>query len=57
VSRAKNLFPYYRKRLLELGFTDVEATGEEKDSLNTVISELKPLLVLVGSGFDHAGTP
>jgi DNA-binding NarL/FixJ family response regulator len=57
VSRAKTLFTRYQKRLLELGFKDVEATGEEKDSLNMVISELKPRLVLVGSGFYHAGTP
>jgi DNA-binding NarL/FixJ family response regulator len=57
VSRANNLFAYYQKRLLELGFTDVEATGEEKDSLNMVINELKPRLVLIGSGFYHAGTP
>jgi DNA-binding CsgD family transcriptional regulator len=40
-----------------LGFKDVEATSEEKDSLNFVINELKPRLVLAGSGFYHAGTP
>jgi DNA-binding NarL/FixJ family response regulator len=57
VSRAKNLFPYYRKRLSELGFKDVEVTGEERDSLNMVINEVKPRLVLVGSGFYQAGTP
>jgi DNA-binding NarL/FixJ family response regulator len=57
VSRAKKLFPYYQKRFLELGFKDVEATGEEKDSLNMVINEMKPHLVLVESGFYHAGTP
>ncbi|MDR2177546.1 MAG: LuxR C-terminal-related transcriptional regulator [Treponema sp.] len=57
VSRAKNLFPYYKRRLLDLGFSNVEITGEEKDSLNMVIHETKPRLVLVGSGFYHAGTP
>jgi DNA-binding NarL/FixJ family response regulator len=57
VSRAKKLFPYYEKRLLALGFKDVEATGEEKDSLNMVINEKKPRLMLVESGFYHAGTP
>jgi DNA-binding NarL/FixJ family response regulator len=57
VSRAKKLFPHYKKRLLDLGFKDVEVTGEEKDSLNMVISELKPGLVLIGSGIYHAGTP
>jgi hypothetical protein len=57
VSRATKLFPYYQRRLLELGFNDVEATGEEKDSLNSVINEKNPRLMLVESGFYHAGTP
>jgi DNA-binding NarL/FixJ family response regulator len=57
VSRAKKLLPWYQERLLELGFNDVEATGEEKDSLNFVIDEKKPHLVMVDSGFYHAGTP
>jgi DNA-binding NarL/FixJ family response regulator len=57
VSRAQNLFPYYQRHLLEFGFKDVEATGEEKDSLNMVINEKKPCLVLVESGFYHAATP
>jgi DNA-binding NarL/FixJ family response regulator len=57
VSRAVNLFPHFIKRLTELGFKDVEATEEEKDSLNAVINEKKPRLVLIASGFYHAGTP
>ncbi|MDR1902660.1 MAG: LuxR C-terminal-related transcriptional regulator [Treponema sp.] len=57
VSRAVRLFPRIKKRLEELGFPDVEVTGEEKDSLNRVINEKKPRLVLVGSGFYKAGTP
>jgi DNA-binding NarL/FixJ family response regulator len=57
VSRAQNLFSYYRKRLIDAGFKDVEATGEEKDSLNFVINEKNPHLMLVDSGFYHAGTP
>jgi DNA-binding CsgD family transcriptional regulator len=57
VSRAKNLFPHYKKKLEGAGFTDVEITGEEKDSLNMVIHEKKPRLLLVGSGFYHAATP
>jgi DNA-binding NarL/FixJ family response regulator len=57
VSRAKNLFPGIKKRLEGLGFGNVEVTGEEKDSLNMVLNELKPRLVLMGSGFYHAGTP
>jgi DNA-binding NarL/FixJ family response regulator len=51
------LFPHYKKRFEELGFKDVEVTGEEKDSLNMVINELKPRLVFIGSGFYQAGTP
>jgi DNA-binding NarL/FixJ family response regulator len=57
VSRAKPLFPFYQQYLPGLGFKDVEATGEEKDSLNMVINELKPRLMLVESNFYHAGTP
>jgi DNA-binding NarL/FixJ family response regulator len=57
VSRAVKLFPHYKKRLTELGFKDVEATSEEKDSLNTVINEVKPRLVLIASGFYRIGTP
>jgi DNA-binding NarL/FixJ family response regulator len=57
VSRAIKLFPCIKKRFEDLGFKDVEITGEEKDSLNMVINELEPHLVLVGSGFYHAGTP
>jgi hypothetical protein len=57
VNRAEKLFPYYKKRLFEAGFTEVEATKEEKDSLNTVIGELNPRLVLIDSGFYRAGTP
>jgi DNA-binding NarL/FixJ family response regulator len=57
VSRAKKLFPQIKKRLEDLGFPDVEVTGEEKDSLNRVINEKKPRLILVGSGFYQAGTP
>jgi hypothetical protein len=55
VSRAIKLFPYYKKSLEELGFKDVEVTGEERDSLDMAINELKPRLVLVGSAFYHAG--
>jgi DNA-binding NarL/FixJ family response regulator len=57
ISRAKKLFPHIKKRLEDLGFPDVEVTGEEKDSLNMVINEMKPKLSLVGSGFYQAGTP
>jgi hypothetical protein len=42
VSRAKNLFPQIKQRLLDLGFHNVDITAEEKDSLNSVINEKKP---------------
>jgi DNA-binding NarL/FixJ family response regulator len=57
ISRAVKLFPRIEKRLEILGFTDVDITAEEKDSLNMIINEKKPRLVLVGSGFYQAGTP
>jgi DNA-binding NarL/FixJ family response regulator len=57
VSRAKNLFPQIKQRLLDLGFHNVDITSEEKDSLNSVINEKKPDLVLVGSRFYQAATP
>jgi DNA-binding NarL/FixJ family response regulator len=57
VSRAEKLFPHIKKRLEALGFPNVEVTGEEKDSLNRVINEKKPRLILMGSGFYKAGTP
>jgi DNA-binding NarL/FixJ family response regulator len=57
VSRAKNLFPYFKKVLEDAGFKDIELTSEEKDSLNTVINETNPRLMMVDSGFYHAGTP
>jgi DNA-binding NarL/FixJ family response regulator len=57
VSRAVTLFPHIKRRFEELGFQNVEITGEEKDSLNRVIRETKPRLLVVGSGFYSAGTP
>jgi DNA-binding CsgD family transcriptional regulator len=57
VSRANNLFPYWKKTLEQRGFQNVHVTSEEKDSLNMVINELKPRLVLVGSCFYKAATP
>jgi DNA-binding NarL/FixJ family response regulator len=57
ISREKQLYPHFRKRLGELGFTNFDITGEERDSLNSVINEAKPRLVLVGSGFYECATP
>jgi DNA-binding CsgD family transcriptional regulator len=51
------LFPYIKRRFEELGFQDVEITGEEKDSLNRVVRDAQPRLLVVGAGFYQAGTP
>lgn len=57
VSRSRKLFPLWMKKAPALGFRDVHVTGEDKDSLNTVINDLKPRLVMVGSCFYGAATP
>ena len=57
VSRAVKLFPLIKRRLEELGFSNVEVTGEEKDALNMVINEKQPRLALIGSGFYQCCTP
>ena len=57
VSRYTKLFPLFKKRLEALGFPDVFATDKEKDSLNTVINEVKPRYVIMGSNFYSAATP
>jgi DNA-binding NarL/FixJ family response regulator len=57
LSREKQLYPYFRKRLTELGFTSFEVSGEERDSLNSLINDMKPRLVLAGSGFYECSTP
>lgn len=57
VSREKKLYPYFQTRLAELGFTNFEITGEERDSLNFVINERHPRLVLVESIFYSCSTP
>ena len=57
VSRWEKLFSHWKQRLDALGFRNVFITSEAKDSLNMLINELKPRLVLMGSSFYHAGTP
>jgi DNA-binding NarL/FixJ family response regulator len=57
VSRANKLYCEIKTILEELDFPDVKTTGEEKDSLNAVINELKPRFVLVASSFYQAATP
>jgi two-component system nitrate/nitrite response regulator NarP len=57
LSREKQFYPYFRERFAELGFANFEVTGEERDSLNSLINDMKPRLVLVGSGFYSCSTP
>jgi DNA-binding NarL/FixJ family response regulator len=58
ISRAVKLFPYYKQRLEgAYGFNDVTVTDVDKDGLNTIINDLNPRIVLMGSGFYQAGTP
>jgi DNA-binding NarL/FixJ family response regulator len=57
ITRAIKLHVQRKKRLEELGFYNVEVTAEERDSLNMVINDLKPRLVLINSFFYQAATP
>ena len=57
VSKSIKLFPYWKKQLEGLGFANVAFTGEEKDSLNMLINEIKPSLIIVESCFYLAATP
>jgi len=57
VSRYTKLLPHFKKRLEALGFPDVHVTDKEKDGLNTVINEVKPHYVILGSNFYSAATP
>jgi len=56
-SRAVNLHSWIKKRLEELGFTDVIATDTERDGLSMLIRELKPRLVLMDCKFYQCCTP
>jgi DNA-binding NarL/FixJ family response regulator len=57
LSREKQLYPWLEKRLAELGFTNFEISGEERDSLNSLINDMKPRLVLIESDFYEGSTP
>jgi DNA-binding NarL/FixJ family response regulator len=56
VSRAVNLFSYWKGELEAAGFKDVRFTDKEKDGLNFVIREYKPKTVLIGCGFYSKAT-
>jgi DNA-binding NarL/FixJ family response regulator len=57
LSRYVNLHSYYKKRLEELGFKDVTVSNAEKDALNSLVSEMRPSLVMVGFTFYDCCTP
>jgi DNA-binding NarL/FixJ family response regulator len=57
LSREKQLYPCIIKRTKELGFTSFEVTGEERDSLNSLIHDMKPRLVIVDSSYYECSTP
>jgi len=57
VSRANNLFPYYKEVFEALGFKNLYFTDQEKDSLNSVIREIRPDLMMIGCGFYRHSTP
>jgi DNA-binding NarL/FixJ family response regulator len=57
LSREEKLYPSFMKRFAELGFKDIEISGQERDALNTIINDMKPRLVLVGSGYYKGSTP
>jgi two-component system invasion response regulator UvrY len=55
--REKQLCPWLEKRLAELGFVNFVISGEERDSLNSLIDTMKPRLVLIESDFYASATP
>jgi len=57
VSRAVNLFPYWKKELETFGFKDVSFTDQEKDGLNSVIRKINPGILIIGCGFYRNSTP
>lgn len=57
LSRAKLLHSHIKLRLEELGFKNVMVTDIDKDALDFLISENKPDLLMIASGFYQACTP
>jgi DNA-binding NarL/FixJ family response regulator len=57
VSRAVNLYSYYKQELAKMGFKDLTFTDAGYDALNMLINELKPRLLLIDSAFYQGGTP
>jgi DNA-binding NarL/FixJ family response regulator len=55
--KAENLYNDYKNRFEELGFLNVHITGVEKDALISLIRELKPKVLIVGSSYFKCITP
>jgi DNA-binding NarL/FixJ family response regulator len=56
VARAAELHTEYKAWLEQFGFADVTITCKRNDTLNTVINNVKPHLVIFDSGFYQGGT-
>jgi DNA-binding NarL/FixJ family response regulator len=57
LSREKQLYPYFIRRCTELGYANFDIAGEERDSLNMLINDMKPRLIVVESVFYDCCTP
>jgi DNA-binding NarL/FixJ family response regulator len=57
VSRSKNLFPYYKQRLEELGYRNVIITDVGSDGLYMMIREIMPRIIFIDSAFKKGDTP
>jgi DNA-binding NarL/FixJ family response regulator len=57
ISRCEENHGFYKKRMEELGFSNVTVTAAERDALNSEIYDLNPSLVIMGARFYHGCTP
>jgi DNA-binding NarL/FixJ family response regulator len=57
VSRAVNLYQYFKKQAEAFGFDNVTITGVEKDGLSMLIRETNPQIVLMDCKFYQCCTP
>jgi two-component system invasion response regulator UvrY len=57
VSRSVNNHSHYEKRGKAFGFTKITTTALDKDGLNSLISEMKPDLLMMGARFYECSTP
>jgi len=57
VSRAVNLLPYWKTEFEKFGYKNIHITNLEKDGLNSVINDIMPSLMLIGSCFYKRATP